>query len=61
MQKAAPGNLNTQRSSFMQGITGADDVSVLRTAGRPFPNVAMVLATLGWKRVVSSVLVEVLE
>jgi len=38
--KAAPGNLNTQRKLFMQGITGADDVSVLRTAGRPFPNVA---------------------
>ena len=31
----------------MQGITGADDVSVLRTAGRPFPNVARGAGSLG--------------
>ena len=45
--KAAPGNLNTQRKLFMQGITGADDVSVLRTAGRPFPNVARGAGNVG--------------
>ena len=43
----APGNLNTQRKLFMQGITGADDVSVLRTAGRPFPNVARGVGNVG--------------
>lgn len=42
-----PGNLNTQRQLFMQGITGADDVSVLRTAGRPFPNIARGVGDVG--------------
>ena len=34
------GAIKQQGTLFMQGITGAQDASVLRTAGRPFPNIA---------------------
>ena len=45
--KNLPGNINQQRKLFMQGITGADDVSVLRTANRPFPNIARGVGDVG--------------
>ena len=54
--------IKQQSQLFMQGITGANNATVLSTAGRPFPNVARGAgAHLEMKQVVSSVLVEVLE
>lgn len=40
-------NLPTQAKLFGQGLTGAADVNVLRTAGRPFPNVARGVGDVG--------------
>lgn len=40
-------NLPTQAKLFAQGLTGAADVNVLRTAGRPFPNVARGVGDVG--------------
>ena len=39
--------IRQQSQLFLQGITGAQDASVLRTAGRPFPNVARGAGALG--------------
>ena len=41
------GAIKQQGTLFMQGITGAQDASVLRTAGRPFPNIARGAGSLG--------------
>jgi hypothetical protein len=40
-------NLPTQAKLFGQGLTGARDVDVLRTAGRPFPNIARGVGDVG--------------
>ena len=39
--------IKQQSQLFMQGITGANNATVLRTAGRPFPNVARGAGALG--------------
>ena len=39
--------IKQQSQLFMQGITGANNATVLRTAGRPFPNVARGAGSLG--------------